>query len=199
MTLKEHLKTPKGRLIAALCVLGISWIFLLFYFIGPLDSLFPTRAAIDVKKAELLKLQKENSSLKAKMKQHTALEQKFKSLVNSSWQEKDGVVEMDLRSRVQTAAQKAGLNLNSLGSVKLVKINNELSFAEIDIQGSAPIEIIAAFLTQIQGIKPALTWKRFDLRANMRPRRNAAPDDIQNLFFTGSLRVLYAGKQEGRK
>ena len=84
MTLKEHLKTPKGRLIAALCVLGISWIFLLFYFIGPLDSLFPTRAAIDAKKAELLKLQKENSSLKAKMKQHTALEQKFKSLVNSS-------------------------------------------------------------------------------------------------------------------
>ena len=199
MTLKEHLKTPKGRLIAALCVLGVSWIFLLFYFIGPLDSLFPTRTAIDAKKSELLKLQKENSSLKAKMKQHTAVEQKVKAVVDGAWQEKDGVIEMDLRSRVQTAAQNAGLNLNSLGSVKLVKINNELSFAEIDIQGSAPIEVIAAFLTQIQQIKPALSWKRFDLRADMRFRRNTPQDSAQNLYFNGSLRSLYAGKQEGRK
>ena len=199
MTLKEHLKTPKGRLIAALCVLGVSWIFLIIYFVGSLNSLFPTRAAIDAKNAEVQKLQKENSSLKQKMKQHTTLEQKAKSVVDSAWQEKDGMIEMDLRSRVQGAAQKAGCTLNSLGSVKLVKINNELSFAEIDVQGSAPIDKIAAFLTQIQEIRPVLSWKRFDLRMNMRPRRNDLQSAEQNLSFNGSLRLLYAGKQEVRK
>ena len=111
MTLKEHLKTPKGRLAAALCVLGISWIFLIIYFVGPLNSLFPTREAIDAKKAELLKLQKENSVLKLRMKQHTALEQKVKAVTDSAWQEKDGMIEMDLRSRVQSAAEKAGMKL----------------------------------------------------------------------------------------
>ena len=199
MTLKEHLKTPKGRLIAALCVLGVSWIFLLIYFMGSLNSLFPTRAAIDAKNAEVQKLQKENSSLKQKMKQHTTLEQKAKAVVDSAWQEKDGMIEMDLRSRVQGAAQKAGFTLNSLGSVKLVKINNELSFAEIDVQGSAPIDKIAAFLTQIQEIRPVLSWKRFDLRMDMRPRRNDLQSAEQNLSFNGSLRLLYAGKQEVRK
>ena len=199
MTLKEHLKTPKGRLAAALCVLGISWIFLIIYFVGPLNSLFPTREAIDAKKAELLKLQKENSSLKLRMKQHTALEQKVKAVTDSAWQEKDGMIEMDLRSRVQNAAEKAGLTLNSLGSVKLVKINNDLSFAEIDVQGSAPIDMIAAFLTQIQEIKPVLSWKRFDLRMDMRPRRTDMQSAEQNLSFNGTLRLLYAGKQEVRK
>ena len=56
MTLKEHLKTPKGRLVAALILLGISWIFLLFYFVGSLDSLFPSKTAIAAKKADLQKL-----------------------------------------------------------------------------------------------------------------------------------------------
>ena len=199
MTLKEHLKTPKGRLVAALCVLGISWIFLIIYFVGPLNSLFPTREAIDAKKAELLKLQKENSALKLRMKQHTTLEQGVKAVTDRAWQEKDGMIEMDLRSRVQGAAEKAGLTLNSLGSVKLVKVNNDLSFAEIDVQGSAPIDMIAAFLTQIQGIKPVLSWKRFDLRMDMRPRRTDMQTAEQTLSFNGTLRLLYAGKQEVRK
>ena len=149
--------------------------------------------------SKLLKLQKENSSLKLRVKQHTALEQKVKAVTDSAWQEKDGMIEMDLRSRVQSAAEKAGLTLNSLGSVKLVKINNDLSFAEIDVQGSAPIDMIAAFLTQIQEIKPVLSWKRFDLRMDMRPRRTDMQSAEQNLSFNGTLRLLYAGKQEVRK
>lgn len=199
MTLKEHLKTPKGRLVAALILLGISWIFLLFYFVGSLDSLFPSKTAIAAKKADLQKLKKENASLKQKMKEHTALEKQIKALEDSSWTGRHGVIETDLRSRVQEAAQKAGLNLTSLGSVKIAKINNTLSYAEIDVQGSAPIETVAAFLTQIQKVKPALAWKRFDLRPDNRFRRGFQQTPQQNVYFNGTLRLLYSGSQEGKK
>ena len=199
MNWKAWLKTPKGKLTAALGILGISWIFLFFYFVGPLDSLFPSKSAIEAKKEELKKLQKENSSLKLKIKQQRELEQRYKQFVESSWQTKDGFIETDLRARVQEAAQKAGLNLNSLGSVKLVKINNDLSFAEIDLQAAADIETVAKFLTQIKEIKPALSWKRFDLRLNMRMRRNDQQTVNQNLTFNGTLRLVCSGKQEGQK
>lgn len=202
MTLKEHLKTPKGRLVAALVLLGISWIFLIFYFIGPLDSLFPSKASIEAKKSDLQKLKKENTSLKQKMKQHTALENQVKAIQDSSWTEKNGVIETDLRSRVQEAAQKADLKLSSLGSVKISKINNTLSYAEIDVQGMAPIEKIAAFLTQIQQVKPLLSWKRFDLRPDLRIRRGFQQNqqqNQQNVYYNGTLRLLYSGPQEVKK
>ena len=197
MRWKEFLKTPKGRLTAALCVLGISWIFLFFYFVGPVNSLLPGKDAISDKQDTLKKLQKENSTLKQKMKQHKALEQRYAQLLEESWQTKDGFIEIDLRTKVQTAAQKAQLNLNSLGSVKMVKINNDLSYAEIDLQGSAPIEVIATFLTQIDGMKPKLYWKRFDLRMDMRSRRNNQQETAMNLSLNGTLRVIYSGKKGG--
>ena len=199
MNWKAWLKTPKGKLTAALGILGISWNFLFFYFVGPMDSLFPGTNAIEAKKEELKKLQKENSSLKLKMKQQKEQEQRYKQFVKSSWQTKDGFIETDLRARVQEAAQKAGLNLNSLGSVKLVKINNDLSFAEIDLQAAADIETIAKFLTQIKEIRPELSWKRFDLRLNMRMRRNDQQTVNQNLTFNGTLRLVCSAKQEGQK
>ncbi len=199
MNWKAWLKTPKGKLTAALGILGISWIFLLFHFAGPMDSLFPSQSAIEAKKEALKKLQKENASLKLKMKQQKELEQRYKVFTEASWQGKDGFIETDLRSRVQEAAQKAGLTLNSLGSVKIIKINNDLSFAEIDLQATTSIEVIAAFLSQIKTIKPELSWKRFDVRMNMRFQRNAQQTDNQNLTLNGTLRVIVSGIQEEPK
>ena len=195
MKWNELLKTPKGRLTAALCVLAFSWGFLLFYFLGPVGSLLPSQKEIDAKQDTLKKLQKENSSLKLKQKQQKELEEQYQKLLENSWQTKDGFIEIDLRTKVQAAAEKAKLNLNSLGSVKMVKINNDLSFAEIDLQGSAPIEIIAAFLTAVSELKPELYWKRFDLRADMRFRRNPQEVTALNLSLNGTLRVIYSGKK----
>ena len=169
------------------------------YFVGPVNSLLPGKDAISDKQDTLKKLQKENSTLKQKMKQHKALEQRYAQLLEESWQTKDGFIEIDLRTKVQTAAQKAQLNLNSLGSVKMVKINNDLSYAEIDLQGSAPIEVIATFLTQIDGMKPKLYWKRFDLRMDMRSRRNNQQETAMNLSLNGTLRVIYSGKKGGNQ
>ena len=91
------------------------------------------------------------------------------------------------------------MTLNSLGSVKIIKINNDLSFAEIDLQATTSIEVIAAFLSQVKTIKPELSWKRFDVRMNMRFQRNAQQTDNQNLTLNGTLRVIVSGIQEEPK
>ena len=116
------------------------------------------------------------------------------------WQKENGIVETDLRTLVQAAAQKAEFSLNSLGSVKTSKINNDLYFAEIDIQGSATIEVIAAFLSRVGELRPALSWKRFDLRMNMRPRpgNNSSAANLE-LSLNGTLRIIAVGGQESAK
>ncbi len=200
MNIKEFLKTPKGKLTAALCALGVSWLFLFFYFIGPVDSLFPTPGQISAKEAELKKLRKENATLKQREKELTLRQKTFAKRRESFWQKSNGFIETDLRAIVQAAAQKAEFPLNSLGSVKTSKINNELYFAEIDIQGNASIEVIAAFLSRIREIRPALSWKRFDLRMNMRPRNNTGNTTADlELFLNGSLRIIAIGGEETGK
>ena len=200
MNIKELLKTPKGKLTAALCALGISWLFLFLYFVGPLDNLAPSAREIADMETEVKKLRKENTALQLRAKEQLNRQKTFESMRKSYWQKENGIIETDLRSLVQDAAQKAEFPLNSLGSVKTSKIHAELYFAEIDIQGSAAIEVIAAFLSRIREIKPALSWKRFDLRMNMRFRPNNSNQSANTeLFLNGSLRIIVVGDQGGIK
>ena len=200
MNLKEFLKTPKGKLTAALAALAVSWLFLFLYFVGPLDSIAPTAKEIANQENEVKKLRKENAALKLRAKEQLNRQKTFEAMRKNYWQKENGIIETDLRTLVQEAAQKAEFPLNSLGSVKTSKINNELYFAEIDIQGSAAIEVIAAFLSRIRELKPALSWKRFDLRMNMRPRTgNSNQNTNTELFLNGTLRIIVVGDQGGVK
>ena len=200
MNLKEFLKTPKGKLTAALAALAVSWLFLFLYFVGPLDNIAPTAKEIANQENEVKKLRKENAALKLRAKEQLNRQKTFEAMRKNYWQKENGIIETDLRTLVQEAAQKAEFPLNSLGSVKTSKINNELYFAEIDIQGSAAIEVIAAFLSRIRELKPALSWKRFDLRMNMRPRTgNSNQNTNTELFLNGTLRIIVVGDQGGVK
>jgi cell division protein FtsB len=197
MNLKVFLQTPKGQLTAALCALGISWIFLFFYFVGPVGSLFPSKEMISQAQSDLKKLQKENDSLKQRDKELKQLETSYQKLLERSWNDQTGDVATEFRAMIQAAAQKTQLNLNSLGSVKTSKINNELFFAEIDFQAAASMDIIADFLAEVRQIKPAPAWKRFDLRMNRQFPGTSSPM-VETLSLNGTLRVICTGNQEAQ-
>ena len=214
MNLKSLLRTPKGQLTAALCALGISWIFLFFYFVGPVGSMFPSREMISQAQSDLKKLQKENESLKQREKELKQLESAYQKIQDQSWNNKNGDIATEFRTVIQSVAQKTQLNLNSLGSVKTSKISNELFFAEIDLQASASLDVIADFLAEVRQIKPAPAWKRFDLRPDFRSLRqmNANASSIAGMVaknsgeniestitvnFSGTLRVIgFDGSQQ---
>ena len=196
MTVKEYLNTPKRKLCAALCALGASWIFLICYYSGSVDTLFPSEKQLEVKEAELKKLRKENETLKQQANVQKANEKAFAAMSQGFWKPENGVVETELRTLIQEAARSVELSLNGLGAVKTTKITETLYYAELDIQGNAPIEAITAFLEKIEQINPPLSWKRFEVRANMRPPRDASAI-TNDLVFSGSLRVIVSGNPEG--
>ena len=116
--------------------------------------------------------------------------------LESYWrEERDGVVETELRNKIQQAASEIELKLNSLGSVRTTRINNELYYAEIDLSTSGTLETLVRFLGRIQEIRPALSWRRLDLRPEMRNT-----DLIGNMNFNGAIRIIgFDGEEPDRK
>ena len=114
MNLKVFLQTPKGQLTAALCALGISWIFLFFYFVGPVGSLFPSKEMISQARNDLKKLQKENDSLKQRDKELKQLETSYQKLLERSWNDQTGDVATEFRAMIQAAAQLSGMGTKAV-------------------------------------------------------------------------------------
>lgn len=102
------------------------------------------------------------------------------------------MVDTELRNRIQQAARDVELKLNSLGSVRTSRINNELYYAEIDLSTVGTLEAITAFLAKLREKSPLVSWRRFDLRPEPVRGQNASSTGtvVQNLNFNGAIRVI---------
>ena len=193
---RDFVKTGKGKLTVALCALGLSWIFLLWNFSGSFGELLPGEERIDALEREIKQLKQQNATLLARRKAADELKERYRKQLESYWrEERDGVVETELRNKIQQAASEIELKLNSLGSVRTTRINNELYYAEIDLSTSGTLETLVRFLGRIQEIRPALSWRWLDLRPEMRNT-----DLIGNMNFNGAIRIIgFDGEEPDRK
>ena len=193
---RDFIKTGKGKLTVALCALALSWIFLLWNFSGSFGELLPGSERIDSLEREIKQLRQQNATLLARKKNGDDLEERYRKQLEGYWrEERDGVVDTELRNKIQQAASEVELKLNSLGSVRSTRINSELYYAEIDLSTSASLEALVRFLGRIQEIRPALSWRRLDLRPEMRNT-----DLVGMMNFNGAIRVIgFDGKEPDRK
>ena len=182
---RDFVKTGKGKLTVALCALGLSWIFLLWNFSGSFGELLPGEERIDALEREIKQLKQQNATLLARRKAADELKERYRKQLESYWhEERDGVVETELRNKIQQAASEIELKLNSL-----------LYYAEIDLSTSGTLETLVRFLGRIQEIRPALSWRRLDLRPEMRNT-----DLIGNMNFNGAIRIIgFDGEEPDRK
>lgn len=212
---KDFIKTPKGKLICALCVLGVTWSVLLFNFLGGAKDLVPSADKVKNAERELKRKKAAYEEAKKEKAAADAVQSEYNSIVRSAWKEnKNGMVESTLRQMVSDTAKAQMLKLASLGSVKTNRINNDFYFAEIDITFQAVYPEVLRFLAAIQKIEPQLSWKRFDLRPDFRSLRqmNANASSIAGMVaknsgeniestitvnFSGTLRVIgFDGSQQ---
>jgi hypothetical protein len=115
-------------------------------------------------------------------------------------------VETALRRKISKISEEQDFKLNTIGSVRVGRINPEFTYADIDIQGSGDIDDVIKFLAGLAEIEPELSWRRLDLRPDLRYRRSTGAGSANlaaqlnnlpttRLNFSGSLRVLvYEGK-----
>ena len=202
MNLQAMLKTRKGQLIALLILFCFVQIVLLISWGSSFLTDLPDEAKLKQRNKELEKLRKDYQKVAAEKKERDNVKKDYLALAARAWLDKhDGVIETTLRYKINEVSQKRDFKLNNIGSVRVSKINDEFSYAEIDIAGNGEIGDVAGFIAAIRKIEPVLSWRRIDLRPDNRFRPStgvgsanlaAKANDIPptRLNFNGSLRVL---------
>lgn len=201
---QNFIKTPKGKLTLALGAMFLSWIFLFLNFSSTGMLSLPSEARKAEIKQEIRKLRTELKTLNEKKQTAENRKKQWRELAAQSWQEeRDGDPELLLRQKIEGAARKSELKLNNLGTVRITKVNQDFSFAELDVSASTKIAPLMAFVHEIEQIKPEIAWRRFSVFTMMRRPRSGnsrtvssnATDD--NLIFSGNLRMLVYHPENG--
>ena len=194
---KEFIHTPKGKLTLALSALALSWIFLLLNFSSSLMIALPSETRKAEIKKEIRKLRTELKALQEKQHQADRQKKNWKALAAESWQPKrDGDPELLLRQIIEAAARKSELKLNNLGSVRITRINQDFSFAEMDVSANTKIGPLTAFMNEIRKSGKNISWRRFSVFTMMRRPRTGNSRTVSsnqtddNLIFSGNLRTL---------
>lgn len=208
---KEFAKTPKGKLVIASCALVLSWIFLLWNFSGTIPFSLPSETRKNNVKQQIRKLHAELQTLEVKFKDAGKVKKRHRAMIDSSWQPaRDGDPELIFRQKIENAAKECELKLNSIGTVRTTRINQDFYFAELDISANASFETIVKFIAKIQEQKPVISWRRLSASLMFqRPKTNTQTRTITNaagnnsettLVFSANLRVVvYEEQQSAQK
>ena len=205
---KNFAGTRQGRLILGCCgILIICWTFMFIQFTGGFSALFPGEEKIKALKQDIRKLKAQVGENREKADKYDAQKKEYRKKLVTFWNEKrDGLADTVLRNTIQNAAKDLELTLSALGSVKITRINSELYYAEVDnLSVTAPYDVLIKFLAKLSESRPALHWRRLDLRPepirNMNNRNNSS-NILQNtpatirMRLNGAVRVIgYDGKQ----
>lgn len=205
---KDFVKTPKGKLVCALGVLALTWIILIFNYIGGVKDLMPSPEKIRDAERDLKRKKAAYENAMVEKAKSDEVKEAFYAIVRSAWQEsKHGMVESTLRQMVSDTAKAQMLKLSSLGSVKTSRLNSDFYYAEIDVAFQASYPDMLRFVANIQKLTPQLAWKRFDIRPDFRSLRqmNANASSIAGMVaknsgeniettitvnFSGTIRVI---------
>ena len=145
--ISEFLKTPNGKLVAAVSALILVWIIILCSYLDGLDSLFPDARSIANVKRELVNCRKSYEKALEETQKNDKLLKNYNQMVENAWKEsKHGMVDTEFRRLVSNAARSVELTLDSLGAVKSSRINADFYHAELDVSARANYEDVIKFL-----------------------------------------------------
>jgi len=222
------LGTPKGRLILALAVMLISWVWLFSQFSGDFRGVLPSASDIARLKEDVEKEKAEFAVLDRKARSLAKIRSAYDKRLAGFWdEEQEGDVSLGFRELVEQAANLQEIKLTSLGSARTTRINGNLSFAELEVSFSGTLDEIARFLAAIRALPHSPAWKRADFRQEApRPDRMAAasaagrngtmpgtavqparrtnvamaePDTELKLRFSGTLRIICRNAPESKQ
>ena len=200
--LPENMNKQHKKLIYALSALVVVWVVLIVVYSGSWLSLIPSEEKIAQAKLELKKQQSANEVALKASKNVDSINDAYMEMIKSAWKEKtNGVAETEFRTLINNAAQKCEVQLNSIGAVKITRINNEFYVAEVDITARITYANLVKFISKIEELSPKPYWKRIYIRPDFQPANrnnqkstvNLAAATIENetrVSFSGNLRVL---------
>jgi hypothetical protein len=182
-TIKQKILSNKKRSI----IFGLIFLMILimiFQNVEVLDSVTVGKSDIILELQTIKKLQKK---LKLEQSKVRIIKAEKQSLIQKSkdfWiSKRDGQANINIQGKIETAAKQSGVDMKTLGTLRLSSIGNGISNCEFDISCSGKLEPVAQFINKISNTQPKLYWERCLLR----------PDNIKNpkkIYLTGYLKFI---------
>ena len=183
-TPKQFFASPAGKLTLAIIAMVLCWTILIVYLSNTSagGTWFPTEADMNRVRQEIKNDTKTLNTETAKLDAFEGLQDDYEDSLSTYWNaDRDGEPETELRNLVNDAAQAAGANLQTLGSVKMSNINNELSYADLDFTIVDEYSKVIRFFAEIEKCTPRLSWRRVEIRVEpTRARAVTAPGRQNN-------------------
>ena len=183
-TQKQFFATPAGKLTLAVIAMVLCWTILIVYLSNTSagGTWFPSEADMNRVRQEI---KNETNKLNTEMANEQAfldLQDDYEDSLASYWNaDRDGEPETELRNLINDAAQRAEANIQTLGSVRMSTINNELSYADLDFTVVDEYNKVIRFFAEVEKCTPRLSWRRVELRVEpTRARAVTAPGARQN-------------------
>ena len=183
-TPKQFFASPAGKLTLAIIAMVLCWTILIVYLSNTSagGTWFPTEADMNRVRQEIKNDTKTLNAETAKLDAFEGLQDDYEDSLSTYWNaDRDGEPETELRNLVNDAAQAAGANLQTLGSVRTSNINNELSYADLDFTIVDEYSKVIKFFAEIEKCTPRLAWRRVEIRVEpTRARAVTAPGRQNN-------------------
>ena len=166
----EFLKTPQGKLGAAVGALVLVWLIILLAHLDNFDTLFPDESRIADAKRELIRAKKTYDKAISDRNAAEKLLKDYNQVIEGAWkEEKHGMVDTEFRRLISQAARSVELTLDSLGAVKTSRINADFYYVELDVSVRTGYEELIKFIQAVDKVRPRVSWRRFDIRPDRRP------------------------------
>ena len=190
--INAFLNTPKGKKIALVSVAGVILLIVLGISFGSMIANFiPSEEKLEAERKNYKRAQLNYAEVQKKYAALKDVDKQYARLTARAWRsDRDGDIETELRKVLEKAARDCEIRLNSIGTVRKRAINNNLSFAELDVNVSESIDNVVKFIRLLQENPVGINWKRVDMRNDMRWRGNNNSGSAVNLNFNGTIRVV---------
>lgn len=98
-------------------------------------------------------------------------------------QKRDGDIENNIIKKIEDIAKTSGLKIQNIGNARLSKINEEISFMEINIEAKSSMEEIIKFISDLYKANPCFYWRKCVLRP-------FNPRDAKDIVLSGTINVV---------
>ncbi len=182
---RKYLQTTRSKIL--FCVGGL--IFSGFWIMMNLDisfaSLVPSERTLDTLRRQQKEERNKWNTMQQKLAELDRVEASYRELLENAWLEiRDGSADIEIPRRIREAAQLREVVLQNVNAVKRTRINNDLFVLEVDLRAIGTLPTLTAFWNDLAACKPAMNWRKIDLRADMSQQGGGT------IYLNGTLRLI---------
>lgn len=190
---KDEFQQSPTKFIIGLIVLLIIVFVCIYQFKEYFTGIWPDKKSFNQAKKQLLGSQQ---TLQQALNEKHRLMERRKSFVTNRdcfWlTDRDGNSSLNIQKKINNAASSSGIQLSSMGATRTEKVTEGISLVSLSIRSKADLKKIAAFINEVDKIKPRAYWKSLVLRPD-NPRKPVY------IVLSGNIQFVLIENEEALK